>query len=126
MNATIQSSILSDGTQIFAASVRNSVIGIRSIIEKGTVIENTVIIGADYYETDLEKEANRKQKIPNVGIGENTVVRNAIVDKNCRIGSNVRILNEGQIQNREEAVYTIVDGIVCVHKNGVIPDNSII
>ncbi len=126
MNATILSSILSDGTQIFAASVKNSVIGIRSIIEKGTVIENTVIIGADYYETDLEKEANRKRNIPNVGIGENTVVRNAIVDKNVRIGRNVRILNEGQIQNREGADYTIVDGIVCVHKNGIIPDNAII
>ena len=126
MNATILSSILSDGTRIYEASIRNSVVGIRSIIEKGTLIESTVIIGADFYESDLEKESNRERNIPNVGIGENTVVKNAIIDKNCRIGRNVRILNEKNIQNGEGDHYSIVDGIVCVHKNGILPDGTVI
>lgn len=126
INAMITSSILSDGTQIYDASIRNSVVGIRSIIEKGSVIEDTIILGADFYESDLEMKSNDERNIPNVGIGENSVIRYAIIDKNCRIGKNVRIMNENNIQNKEERDYSIVDGIVCIHKNCTIPDGSVI
>lgn len=126
INAMITSSILSDGTQIYDASIRNSVVGIRSIIEKGSVIEDTIILGADFYESDLEMKSNDERNIPNVGIGENSVIRYAIIDKNCRIGKNVRIVNEKNILNKEERDYSIVDGIVCIHKNCTIPDGSVI
>lgn len=126
MNAAITSSILSDGTQINDASIRNSVVGIRSIIKEGSVIEDTILFGADFYESDEEMKSNDERNIPNVGIGENSVIRYAIIDKNCRIGKNVRITNENNIQNKEESDYSIVDGIVCIHKNCTIPDGSVI
>jgi len=125
-NSRIDNALISYGTKLDDVTVKNCVIGVRSIINKGVKIENSVVIGADFYETDEAKIVNTEKKIPNIGIGENTIIKNAILDKNCRIGKNVRIVNEQGILNKEEEDYAIVDGIVVIVKNGVIPDDTVI
>jgi glucose-1-phosphate adenylyltransferase len=102
------------------------VIGIRSVIKDGAKIENSVIIGADFYEPEEDIKTDKANRVPPIGIGSNTIIRNAIIDKNCRIGKNVRIVNEDKVLNREEKSYAIVDGIVVVTKNSVIPDGTVI
>ncbi|MEJ5284371.1 MAG: glucose-1-phosphate adenylyltransferase [Brevinematia bacterium] len=119
VKSDVKSCLISDGVFIENASIKNSVIGVRSYIRKNVVIENSIIMGADYY------EHNSDNSIP-MGIGENTIIKNAIIDKNCRIGKNVKIVNESGILNKEEANYSIVDGIIVVTKNSVIPDGTII
>lgn len=125
-SSKIDSSIIGEGVIIDEATVKNSVIGIRSIIKKGAKIENSVVIGADFYEAEEDKKENKDKKIPPIGIGDNSVIKNAIIDKNCRIGKNVKIVNEDKILNKEEKDYAIVDGIVVVTKNSVIPDGTVI
>ena len=85
-------------------------------------------MGCDFYQPQDERAADLKNgKVP-MGIGENTIIRHAIIDKNARIGKNVQIINKDRIQdvNREELGYCICNGIVVVVKNAVIPDNTII
>lgn len=126
VSSKIECSILSDGVIVKSSTIKNSVIGVRSTIKKGVSIENSFIIGADFYETDKEKEYNKERNKPDIGIGENTIIKNAILDKNCRIGKNVKIINQDGVLNREEKEYAIVDGIVVVAKNGTIPDGTVI
>jgi glucose-1-phosphate adenylyltransferase len=118
INSEIKNCLISDGVFIESATLKHSVIGVRSIIRKGVVMENTVMMGADFYEHEGTKNP--------IGIGENTIIKNAIIDKNCRIGKNVKILNEEGILNKEEKNYSIVDGIIVITKNSVIPDNTVI
>ncbi len=126
VSAKVDHCIISDGVVIEESLLKNAIIGVRSIIKKGAHVENSFIIGADFYESDDDKKNNREKGIPDVGIGENSIIRNAILDKNCRIGKNVKILNEGNLLNKEEKEYSIVDGIVVVNKNAVIPEGTII
>jgi glucose-1-phosphate adenylyltransferase len=104
------------------------VIGIRSRIENYSRIEYALIMGADDYQTLDELEMDRRHGIPWVGIGENTIIRKAIVDKNVRIGSNVRILNEAGRDNydSEDGTYYIRDGIVIIPKGVTITDGTVI
>ncbi|MGA2142834.1 MAG: glucose-1-phosphate adenylyltransferase [Brevinematales bacterium] len=125
-NSKIDNAVISYGIMVDEVTVKNSVIGVRSIIKKGVKIENSVIIGADFYETDEAKARNAEKKIPDIGIGENTIIKNAIIDKNCRIGKNVRIVNDEGILNKEENDYAIVDGIVVIVKNSIISDDTVI
>jgi glucose-1-phosphate adenylyltransferase len=119
----IDSSIIAEGSIVQASAVRNSLVGIRSRIGHGTVIESTYVIGNDYYETLAEFEHNIAKGLPNVGIGANCVIRNAIVDKNVRIGNNVQVLGGNHLANADEALYTIKDGVVVIKKGVVLPDN---
>lgn len=125
-SSKIDSSIIGEGVIIEEATVKNSVIGIRSIIKKGAKIENSVVIGADFYEDMDDRKEDKDKKIPPIGVGDNSIIKNAIIDKNCRIGKNVKIVNEDKILNKEEKDYAIVDGIVVVTKNSVIPDGTVI
>lgn len=126
ISGKVDSTILSDGVIIEGAQIKNSVIGVRSCIQKGVIMENTFMIGADFYENDEDIASNKEKKIPSIGIGENTVIKNAILDKNCRIGNNVKILNEAGTVNKEEKNYSIVDGIVVITKGAIIPDGTVI
>lgn len=125
-NSKIDAAVVSYGVKIDESTIKNSIIGVRSSIKKGVKIENSVIIGADFYESDEARATNLEIKIPDIGIGENTVIKNAILDKNCRIGRNVRIVNEQNILNKEERDYAIVDGIVVIIKNAIIHDDTVI
>ncbi|MDX2271692.1 MAG: glucose-1-phosphate adenylyltransferase [Cyanobacteriota bacterium] len=128
LDSHIQESIIADGCIIKNAEIRHSIIGIRGRLEANTVVEHTMVMGADYYESSEEREAKLANGIPPLGIGANSHIRNAIVDKNARIGRNVKILNKDHVQEAEceEKGYWISNGIVIVIKDAVIPDNTII
>jgi glucose-1-phosphate adenylyltransferase len=115
--AALRQSIISDGCIISDAHLERSVIGIRSIIQSGATIRNSIIMGADYFELDQNKEAN----VPPIGIGRNCVIDRAIIDKNARIGEGVVITPEGKPANFNGDNYFIRDGIVVVPKNAAIP-----
>lgn len=123
--ANIKRSLIADGCQIGqGALIENSVIGLRTIIGEGVTIRNTVIMGADMFETDAQKQKNRGNGTPRLGIGNNSYIEGAIIDKNVRIGHGVRIVNEQGVENRgEDEACIIREGIPCVVKDGVIPDN---
>ena len=87
----IRDRLLADGCRIYDASVRECVVGLRSIIGQEASIQSSILMGADYYETDADKAENRRLKRPDIGIGPNAVIKGAIVDKNARLGSNVTI-----------------------------------
>ncbi len=124
----IQNSIVSDGCIINGAKVVRSVIGLRARIAKGVLIEDTFLMGADYYQTIEEMRAEFGLELPRVGIGENSVIRQAIIDKNARIGNSVRLLNEARVQNADapNGSYFIRDGIIIVPKNAVIKDGTVV
>jgi glucose-1-phosphate adenylyltransferase len=122
----ISESLISEGCFIEKSRIERSVIGIRSRIADGARIRHSLILGADLYEGSIDLERQSLEGIPPIGIGEGTVIENAIVDKNARVGRNVRIVNESGEQERDAANYHIRDGIVVVPKGAIIPDGTII
>jgi glucose-1-phosphate adenylyltransferase len=121
-NTVINQTMISEGCILFATSLKNSLIGIRSRIGEGTEIESSYIIGNDFYETIAELESNIKNQIPHIGIGANCKIKNAIVDKNVRIGNNVTIVGGSNLENTDHALYGIKDGIIVIKKGVVVPD----
>jgi glucose-1-phosphate adenylyltransferase len=118
----VESSILAEGSIIHASRIVKSVIGIRTRIGKGTEIINSYIMGSDYYETLPELAYAKEKGIPNIGIGENCIIQNAIVDKDCRIGNNVSIVGGPHLEDVEHGLYTVKDGIVVLKKGAVVHD----
>src|SRR3954451_17738093 len=116
--AALRQAIISDGCIISDAHLERSVIGIRSIIQSGATIRNSIIMGADFFETDTAKSA---AGIPPIGIGRNCVIDRAIIDKNARVADGVVITPEGKPANFDSENYFIRDGIVVVPKNATIP-----
>lgn len=108
--------LLSDGCIINESTIYRSVIGVRQVIDFGTYIENSVIMGADTYGT-MDKKG---YGIP-VGIGKNCVIHNSIIDKDCYIGDNVKLINKEKHDNYEDEYVKIVDGIIVVPRRTVIP-----
>jgi glucose-1-phosphate adenylyltransferase len=123
---SVTRALLSEGCIVVGAHVENSVIGIRSRIGKGAQIRNSLILGADYYETLDEIDRDSARGLPPLGIGADAVLDRVIVDKNARIGRGVRILNEARAEQQEGDGYYIRDGIVVIPKNAVIPDGAVI
>jgi len=124
----INDSIVSDGCIINGAKVTNSVVGVRSRISKGVQIESAYLMGADFYQTFEEMRVDLGKGLPRVGMGEGTVIKRAIIDKNARIGRNARLLNEAGVTEADGpgGSYFIRDGIIIVPKNAVIVDGTII
>ncbi len=129
LDAEINNAILGDGAIVTGARINHSIIGIRSIIENGSVLNRVIMMGADFYETPEQKESNARKGIPNVGIGRNCSIENAIIDKNARIGDDVTIrkkdpgVNEGEELHSQ---YVIRDGIVIIPKNAIIHSGTTI
>jgi glucose-1-phosphate adenylyltransferase len=119
-------SLISEGCFIEKARIERSVIGIRSRIADNARIRHSLILGADLYESATDVERHSAEGSPPVGIGPESVIENAIVDKNARIGRGVRIVNEKREQERDGGNYHIRDGIVVVPKGAVIPDGTVI
>jgi glucose-1-phosphate adenylyltransferase len=126
MDCQVRDSLISEGSILNRCLIDHSIIGIRSRIESYSRIEHTLVMGADFYQTLDELEMERRQGLPWMGIGENTVIRRAIVDKNVRIGSNVRILNEAGHENYDGENYYIREGIVVIPKGAIITDGTVI
>jgi len=116
--AALRQSIVADGCIISDAHIERSVIGVRSVIRTGATIRNSIIMGADYYETD---PTTVLRGVPPIGIGRNCVIDRAIIDKNARIADGVVITPEGKPPELDAGNYFIRDGIVVVPKNAVIP-----
>jgi glucose-1-phosphate adenylyltransferase len=127
LGASVENCLISDGCLVQeGAKLVRSVIGVRTQLGRNVYLRDTIVIGADRYETQEEKQRNRQLGIPDIGIGENSVIERAIIDKDCRIGRNVRIVNEAGLQDLEGPNYVIRDGIIVIPKGVAIPDNTVI
>jgi glucose-1-phosphate adenylyltransferase len=125
-SCVVTNSLLSEGCIVVGANIERSVVGIRSRIGRGAQVRESLILGADYYETLDELDRSTSRGAPPIGVGEDSVVAGAILDKNARIGRGVRILNEAGIQEKDGDGYYVREGIVLVPKNGIIPDGTVI
>ncbi|MGF7026399.1 MULTISPECIES: glucose-1-phosphate adenylyltransferase [Sphingobacterium] len=123
---TLINSVISDGCIIQADKIDRSVVGVRSRIGTGSVVRGTYMMGSDYYEDLVDMEDAKRKNIPVVGVGERCYIENAILDKNCRIGNDVRINGGPHLMNVNHPTYTICDGIVVIKKNAVIPNGTTI
>jgi glucose-1-phosphate adenylyltransferase len=123
---TLEKTIIAEGCIINASRIESSVIGIRTRIGIGTTIVSSYLMGIDYYETIEEIRHDREHGLPSVGIGDRCYIRNCIVDKNCRIGDDVRINGGSHLENTDHSLYTVKDGIVVVKKGAVIPNGFVI
>ena len=122
----IDRAIIAEGSIIHAASISQSVIGIRSRIGKDTVVKNVYIMGCDYYETIDQINEKTQAGKPILGIGERCVIEDAIVDKNCSIGNDVVIKGGAHLEKTDHPLYTIKDNIVVIKKGAVIPNGFVI
>ena len=128
LDSRVIESMVGEGCILKECTVKRSVIGIRSRIETGCLIDNALLMGSDYYESPLERAKTLESgKIP-LGVGANTTIQRAIVDKNARIGRNVQIVNKDRVKEgrREEQGFVIESEIVVVIKNATIPDGTVI
>jgi len=123
---TLEKTIIAEGSIINASRIENSVIGIRTRIGNGTTVVSSYVMGSDYYETMDEFAHNQQRGIPKLGIGERCYIKNAILDKNCRIGDDVRINGGNHLENTDHSLYVVKDGIVVVKKGAVFPDGFVI
>ena len=120
---TLNKAVIAEGCIINAATIEHSVVGIRSRIGKESTIINAYIMGSDSYQT--LSEVVSKSKIP-IGIGERCFIKNAILDKNCRVGNDVRINGSSQSKDTETDTYVVKDGIVVIKKGATIPHGTVI
>ncbi|MBO1350916.1 MAG: glucose-1-phosphate adenylyltransferase [Hormoscilla sp. GUM202] len=128
LDCQVTESIIAEGCILKKCRVQHSVLGVRSRVEASCLIEDSLVMGADYYEPFVESQSSSdKDGIP-VGIGADTTIRRAIIDKNARIGRQVQIINKDWVDeaDREQDGFYIKNGIVVVLKNAVIPDGKII
>jgi glucose-1-phosphate adenylyltransferase len=123
---TLEKTIVSEGCIIQASRVERAVLGIRSRIGKGTTIANTYVMGSDHYQTLKEIQDATNAGQPLLGIGDRCYINNAIVDKNCRIGNDVRINGGTHLTEGDYGLYVVKDGIVVVKKGATIPNGTVI
>lgn len=123
---TLEKTLIAEGCIIHASRVENSVIGIRSRIGQGSTVVSCYMMGSDYYETLLEINHNAERSLPKLGIGDRCYIKNVIIDKNCRIGNDVRINGGAHLADEDHSLYTVKDGIVVLKKGAVLPDGFVI
>lgn len=124
--STLINTIAGDGCIIHAERIENCVIGIRTRIGYGTRIFRCYVMGTDFYETIEQMDYDLERGIPKWGIGDNCYINNAILDKNCRIGNNVRINGGHHLEDTDDELYTVKGGIVVVKKGAILPDGYVI
>ena len=125
-SSSVRSSILAEGSIIDDSEIDRTIVGIRSIICNRSRIYQSVLMGADYYESDEIRIENAQAGIPNIGIGQNCLIQNAIIDKNARIGDNSVLVNRDGVDNLDGEDYYIRDGIVIVPKDATIPPDTVV
>jgi len=124
--AQIDHAIVSDGCIINPSTISHAIIGLRSLVGQGSQLRRVVAMGCDYYETlESIRESERKSR-PRLGIGRNTRIENAIIDKNARIGDNVVISPAGKPDKVDHRLYFVRDGVVIIPRNGEVPDGTVI
>jgi glucose-1-phosphate adenylyltransferase len=126
-NTALKRTIISEGCIIRADKIDHSVIGLNSQIDKGTVIKSTYVMGADTDKILYERTAGKNiRQLSQFGVGEDCYIENAILDKNCRIGSNVRIKGGSHLEDQDFENYAVKDGIVVIKKSAIIPEGMTI
>lgn len=125
-NCTVHHSILAEGSILNGSDVRHSIIGVRSRIGTGTTIKDSILMGADRFETTDELAENKAKGIPNMGIGNHCTIIKAIIDKDVRIGDSVSIINAHNLLEKDEDNYCIRDGIIVIPKRSLIPSGTVI
>ncbi len=125
--ASLEQCLVSDGC-IVGDGVRaeRSILGVRCRVGRDVTLRGAVLIGADRYETPAEREGNRRRGLPDIGVGDGSVIERAIVDKDCRIGRGVRLVNSQGVPEADGENYVIRDGIVVVPDRAVVPDGTVI
>ena len=118
----LEKAIISEGSIINASRIENSIIGIRSRIGHDTTLINTYLMGNDYFETLEDMRIDKEQGLPLLGIGSRCEVKNAIIDKDCRIGDDVKIIGGDHLQDGDHPLFTIKEGIIVVKKGSVLPN----
>ena len=125
-SSSVRSSILAEGSIIDDSELDRTIVGIRSIISNGSRIYQSILMGADYYESDESRAENTQLGRPNIGMGRNCLIQNAIIDKNARIGDNSVLVNRDGVDNYDSDNYCIRDGIVIVPKDATILPETIV
>jgi glucose-1-phosphate adenylyltransferase len=120
--SSIDKSIVAEGCIINGAKIDHSVVGIRSRIGKGSSISNSYLMGNDFYQNMEEISTNYKKGIINIGIGDRCQINNTIVDKNCRIGNDVKLIGGSHLEDKNTTLLTVKDGIIVVKKGATLPD----
>ena len=120
--STVDKSVIAEGCIINGSTIEHSVIGIRSRIGYGSTIIDSYLMGNDYYQNLEEIRTNNEHQIINIGIGERCFISNTIVDKNCRIGNDVRLNGGKHLADTNTNLYTVKDGIIVVKKGAILPD----
>jgi len=118
--------VVGEGCRLYDSDIEECIIGLRSMVRPGSRLQKVVMMGADYYEDEEDKRENRRLGRPHVGIGQDTQIERAIIDKNARIGRGVVICSQQGEQDHEEDHYAVRDGIVVIPKNAIVPDGTII
>jgi glucose-1-phosphate adenylyltransferase len=128
LDTQVTESMIGEGCILKDCRIHHSVLGVRSRVETGCIIEDSLVMGSDFYEPFAERQSNCESGQIPMGIGANTTIRRAIIDKNARIGCNVKIINKDRIEEaeRESQGFYIRNGIIVVFKNAVIPDETVI
>ncbi|WP_414543816.1 glucose-1-phosphate adenylyltransferase [Nostoc sp. CCY0012] len=128
LSCHVTESMIGEGCILKNCRIQHSVLGVRSRVEAGCVIEESLLMGADFYQPFVERQCSLEKGDVPVGIGMDTIIRGAIVDKNARIGNNVKIINKDNVQEaeRESQGFYIRSGIVVVLKGALIPDGTVI
>jgi len=121
--STLQNAIVAEGCIIEASRIEQSVVGIRARIGRGTTIENSIIMGNDYFESTDELSSARHD-CPSMGIGQRCFISSTIIDKNVRIGNDVRIVGGSHLEEGDHGKFYVVDGIVIIPKGTVLEDGT--
>jgi glucose-1-phosphate adenylyltransferase len=124
LGCPVDRGIVSEGCTLIESEVEQSVIGVRTMMGPGVRIYQSVVMGADVYESDTDRTRNAERGVPNIGIGAGSTIHRAIIDKNARIGVGVIIRNDARVEEADGEGYHIREGIVVVPKDAVIPDGA--
>jgi glucose-1-phosphate adenylyltransferase len=124
--AQIEHAVVTDGCIINSAKIKNTIVGLRTFVGSGTELNRVIILGCDFYESEASIRQYEHEGKPRIGIGENCKIENAIIDKNARIGNNVKISPVGKPDHIDHDLYFVRDGIVIIPKNAVIPNGTVI
>jgi glucose-1-phosphate adenylyltransferase len=124
--AEIDHALIADGCILNHAKISNTIVGLRTVVGTGTELNRVVILGSDFYESRESVETHEHDGKPRIGIGANSRIENAIIDKNARIGNNVVISPAGKPDKVDHALYYIRDGVVIIPKGAVIPHGTVI
>jgi glucose-1-phosphate adenylyltransferase len=124
--AQIDHAVISDGCIINYATIKNSIVGLRMVVGAGTELNRVISLGSDYYESKESVDRHEREGKPRIGVGSNCKIDNTIIDKNARIGNNVKISPAGKPDKLDHELYYIRDGIVIIPKGGLIPHGMVI